>query len=136
MDDTDRALIARLRDHARESFTDLAKHLGVSEGTVRARMKRLVDNGTIRQFTIRTAGADMRALVEVSVAPETPTESVAQAIGTWDGVEAVWEITGDMDLLVVADCPTTETLNTIIDRIRKVPGAASTRSRLILREHA
>ncbi|MCA1819377.1 MAG: Lrp/AsnC ligand binding domain-containing protein [Halobacteriales archaeon] len=52
-----------------------------------------------------------------------------------DGVDSVWEVTGDNDILVVADCPTTAELNAIIDRIRDVPGTQATRSRLVLKEH-
>ena len=48
MDDTDRALIALLRNDARASVASLAKALGVARGTVRHnRMGRLAANGTI-----------------------------------------------------------------------------------------
>lgn len=135
MDDVDRAIIVALREDARASFTAIAQQVGTSEGTVRARMKRLVADGTIRQFTIRTAGADVKALVEVTVEHHFPTDQVAKEIRSWDGIEAVWEVTGEKDILVVADCPTTQSLNALIDRVRTLDGADSTRSRLILKEH-
>ncbi len=135
MDDVDQAILAVLRQNARESYTAIAQQVGTSEGTVRARMKRLVDTGTIRQFTIQTAGADVKALVEVTVEPHHPTEAVAREIRSWSDVQGVWEVTGDKDILVVADCPTTQSLNELIDRIRAVDGADSTKSRLILKEH-
>jgi DNA-binding Lrp family transcriptional regulator len=135
MDDVDRRILAILRDNARESFTTIADQVGTSEGTVRARVRRLVDDGTIRQFTIRTAGSHVKALVEVAVTANVHTAEVAKRIRSWDNVEAVWEVTGDNDILVVADCPTTAELNAIIDRIRDVPGTQATRSRLVLKEH-
>lgn len=135
MDDLDRRLLGLLRRNARESYTALAEELGTSEGTVRARVKRLVEEGTIRQFTIRTAGSQVKALVEVQVDSGASTQKAAEAIRSWEGVESVWEVTGELDILVVADCPNTDDLNQLIDRIRELDGTVHTRSRLILREH-
>jgi DNA-binding Lrp family transcriptional regulator len=135
MDDVDRRILRLLREDARKSFTHIAEAIGTSEGTVRSRVKRLVDEGTIRQFTIRTAGSHVKALVEVAVTANVHTAEVAKRIRSWDGVDAVWEVTGENDILVVADCPTTADLNAIIDRIRDVPGTQATRSRLVLKEH-
>lgn len=135
MDELDRRLLLLLRANARESYTALADGVGTSEGTIRARVKRLVEEGTIRQFTIRTAGNQVKALVEVQVDSGASTQNVAAAIRSWDGVEFVWEVTGELDILVVADCPNTDDLNALIDRIRGLDGTVHTRSRLILREH-
>jgi DNA-binding Lrp family transcriptional regulator len=135
MDDVDRKIMAILRDNARESFTNMAEMVGTSEGTVRARVKRLMDDGVIRKFTIRTAGSNVKALIEVSVTNNVNTADVAAKIRAWDGVESVWEVTGENDIVVVADCPNTSDLNGIIDKIREVPGTQATRSRLILKEH-
>lgn len=135
MDDMDRKIMAILRENARESFTHMADEIGTSEGTVRARVKRLTDEGIIRKFTIRTAGSNVKALIEVSVTNNVNTADVAGKIRAWDGVESVWEVTGDNDIVVVADCPNTADLNAIIDKIREIPGTQATRSRLILKEH-
>ncbi|HLF15876.1 MAG TPA: Lrp/AsnC family transcriptional regulator [Candidatus Thermoplasmatota archaeon] len=135
MDDTDRHILRLLRANARESFTRIAEEVGTSEGTVRSRVKRLTDDGTIRSFTIRTAGSHVKALIEVDVAANVHTADVARRIREWEGVESVWEVTGDNDVVVVADVPTTAALNDIIDHIREIPGTHATRSRLILKEH-
>lgn len=135
MDDVDRKIMALLRENARESFTNMADAVGTSEGTIRARVKRLMDDGVIRKFTIRTAGSNVKALIEVAVTNNVNTSDIAAKIRAWDGVESVWEVTGENDIVVVADCPNTSDLNAIIDKIRDVPGTQATRSRLILKEH-
>ncbi len=135
VDEIDRRILAILRQNARETFTAIADAVGTSEGTVRARMKKLVDDGGIEKFTIRTAGAQVKALVEVAVTSNVHTNEVAAKIRGWEGVETVWEVTGDNDIVVVADCPDTSVLNQIIDAIRGIPGTEATRSRLILKEH-
>ncbi len=134
VDDIDRQLLRLLRDNGRESYIHLAKEVGTSEGTVRARIKKLLDEGVIRQFTIRTAGRNVKALIEVRVDRHTETGRVVQTIGGWEGVESVWEVTGDDDIVVVADCHDPGRLNELIDKIRTIDGTTATSSRLILKE--
>lgn len=134
MDDLDEQLIAALRADGRASFTNLAQSLGTSEGTIRARVKRLVDEGIIRRFTVETRGKFVKALIEVQVASNVNSPSVAAQVRSWGGVEHVWEVTGADDIVVVADCPDTARLNQLIDDIRAIEGIQATRSRLILQD--
>lgn len=133
-DDTDRKLLRLLKANARESFVDLARILGTSEGTVRARVKRLQEEGAIRRFTVQTAGSNVKALIEVRIETNVNTGKLAEAIARWDGVERVWEVAGEYDIVVIADVESTNALNDIIERIRQYPETQSTRSRLILKE--
>lgn len=134
MDDVDRKLLRLLKGDARASFVDLAKVLGTSEGTVRARVKRLQEDGVIRRFTVQTAGSNVKALVEVRIETNIATGKLAGDIAQWEGVERVWEVAGEYDVVVIVDVESTAALNEIIDRIRQFPGTQSTRSRLILKE--
>ena len=52
MDDTDRKLIALLRQNARLSVAQLAAKLGVSRGTVTNRLKKLEDEQVISGYTV------------------------------------------------------------------------------------
>lgn len=134
MDDVDRKLLRLLKGDARASFVDLAKVLGTSEGTVRARVKRLQEDGIVRRFTVQTAGSNVKALVEVRIETNIATGKLAGDIASWEGVERVWEVAGEYDVVVIVDVESTAALNEIIDRIRQFPGTQSTRSRLILKE--
>lgn len=133
-DDLDEALLRLLKRNARASFVELAKDLGTSEGTVRARLKKLTDAGIIKQFTIRTAGKAVKALVSITVAPNVRTNEVSDKVAKFDGVSEVWEVSGDEDILVRVDVATTEELDDVVERIRGMADVASTNSRLILRE--
>lgn len=134
MDDTDRKLLRLLKGDARASFVDLARVLGTSEGTVRARVKRLQEDGVVRRFTVQTAGSNVKSLVEVRLGGNVNTGKVAAEIASWPDVERVWEVAGDYDVIAVVDVESTAALNDIIDRIRRFPETESTRSRLILKE--
>jgi DNA-binding Lrp family transcriptional regulator len=134
VDATDNEILRLLRADGRASFTDLGKALETSEGTIRGRVRKLVEDGTIRKFTIETKGQFVKALIEVHVEAHVHSPGVAGEIRGWEGVEHVWEVTGEDDIVVVADCQDMERLNLLIDNIRAVQGTASTRSRLILQE--
>ena len=134
MDDLDAKILAILLRNAREPFVNIASKVGTSEGTVRARVKRLLDDGVIRQFTVRTAGRGVKALVEVKIAANVNTGDVSAKIAGWDSVEQVWEVAGENDIVVLVDAPSTGRLNEVVERIRSLHETAGTQSRLILKE--
>lgn len=134
LDELDEKLLELLREDARESYVDLAKKLGTSEGTVRARLKRLVDTGVVRKFTVRTAGGNIKTIIEIKVETNVHTSDISSQVAKWKGVEQVFEVSGEHDILVVAEAQNTAMLNEIIERIRAFPKVQSTRSRLILKE--
>lgn len=134
MDSMDERLLELLRENARESFVNLAKQLNTSEGTVRARVKKLQDDGVIRRFTLRTAGSNIKTIIEIEVETNVHTSDISSKVAKWKGVEQVYEISGEHDILVVAEAGNTTALNEIIERIREFPQVKSTRSRLILKE--
>jgi DNA-binding Lrp family transcriptional regulator len=64
-------------------------------------MRRLEDDGVIRGHTIREAGIGLTALVRLKVGPGTEIGSLAGEFSTWAGVECVYEISGNADLVAV-----------------------------------
>jgi Lrp/AsnC family transcriptional regulator for asnA, asnC and gidA len=48
LDDADRRIVVALSRDGRRPYRDIARELGISEGTVRARMTRLLDEGLMR----------------------------------------------------------------------------------------
>ena len=87
VDSLDRAILSVLRDSGRAPFVDIAKQVGVTERTVRTRMRRLEDDGVVRGYTIREAGIGLTALVRLKVGPGTEIGSLAGEFSTWAGVE-------------------------------------------------
>jgi DNA-binding Lrp family transcriptional regulator len=135
MDELDGEILKVLKKNSRETHVSIAQRLGTSEGTVRARIKRLVDEGVIKQFTIRMAGKATKALIDVKVGVNVNTSQVASQIKGFEGVEEVYEVSGDYDVVAIADVVSTQELNEIIERMRTLENVLSTRTRLILKEH-
>lgn len=52
IDDLDRKILAYLQENSRVPFTQIAKELDVPDTTVHFRVKKLLENQIIRQFTI------------------------------------------------------------------------------------
>ena len=114
---------------------EIADKLGVSEGTVRSRVHRMTEEGIIRGFTIKTSSKNVKALVEVKIDVNTDTEAIARELSTYDGVTEVFEVTGDQDIIAIVDVESSQSLNEIIERVRRYDNVLSTRTRLILKEH-
>lgn len=101
LDETDWAIVQRLRLENATNI-DLARELGVSEGTVRQRLKRLKDSGVLRI----SAGIDpdalenqQAALVAVNVARASLLEQKAGEIAGLPHVLAVSIVSGRYDLM-------------------------------------
>lgn len=122
-----------LRRDSRSSYTSISKELNLSEGTIRNRVKNLVESGVIQRFTIETSIIGIRALVLISTATSTPTSRVAEEIATIRGVESVFEVTGEFDITVLIRGDEVSDVNRIVDEIRGVQGVFNTRTHFVLR---
>jgi DNA-binding Lrp family transcriptional regulator len=65
MDDTDAKILGLLRDNSRMKNTEIARHVGLTERAVRARIEKLVREGVIRKFTIETSPVGVEGIVLV-----------------------------------------------------------------------
>lgn len=135
LDQLDFAILRVLSEDARSSNVAVAKEINSSEGTVRGRIKKMIDSGVIQSFTVRVRGANVRAIIEVAVNEEMSTSLAGKEILEIDGVSEIAEVTGDTDLLIYVNANDTHDLNRIIDKIRIVAGTKSTKTRVILNEY-
>ena len=133
-DKIDEKIIDFLKNDSRESFVDIGKKLKLSESAVRRRVKNLVDNGTIKKFTVEVDNANnTSAIVLISVDSAMDTSKVSSKITKLDGIKTVYEITGQYDITAVISAPSINDINTCIDALRKIPGVIDSNSVIILR---
>ena len=134
-DDTDRRLLALLREDARLSTAALARRLGVARTTVVERMKRLERDGIVAGYTVRlnarVQGRMLRVHVLLSVDPKKG-ESVVAALRGIPQVRGVYAISGAFDSLVFVEGDTTEEIDGVLDAIGTLPGVGKTQSSLVL----
>ena len=135
IDNLDKRILEIMKKDSRCPYVEIAEKLGVSEGTVRSRVHKMTEDGIIRGFTIKTSSKNVKALVEVRIDVNTDTEEIARKLSEYDGVTEVFEVTGDQDIIAIVDVESSQSLNEIIERVRRYDNVLSTRTRLILKEH-
>ncbi|MFY8082158.1 MAG: Lrp/AsnC family transcriptional regulator [Rubrivivax sp.] len=135
MDDTDRRLIALLRQDARMSAATLAARLGVSRGTVTNRLRKLEDDRIIVGYTVRlrpdAEPNQIRAWMGVRVEGNQTLIVVAHLLGE-PGVAALHDTNGRWDLLAELRADSLAELAQVLERIRLIKGIAATETSMLL----
>jgi len=131
----DEKIIGYLKEDSRESFVDIGKKLKLSESAVRRRVKNLVDNKTIKKFTLELGEENTTsAIVLVSVDSAMDTSKVSLKLAKLEGVKTVYEITGQYDITTIMSGSSISEINNTIDALRKIPGVVDTNTVIILRK--
>jgi Lrp/AsnC family transcriptional regulator for asnA, asnC and gidA len=138
LDRIDRAIIQMLQQDGRTPYTEIAKALKISEGTVRNRVARLLDEQTIQIVALidpYRLGFDAAAIIGVSVEPPL-IEAAAEQIARFPEVSYLVLVSGMFDLIVEALCRDREHLAQFLSKsLHQVPGVKSTQTFVILRTY-
>ncbi|MDW5596444.1 Lrp/AsnC family transcriptional regulator [Conexibacter stalactiti] len=127
LDDLDRAIVEALQADGRASFREIARALGVAEGTVRNRYDRLSEAGVLDVVGVTNPlalGFDAMAMVGVTTSgrPQVVSEPIAELTE----VSYVVIVAGQFDLLVEVVCRDHAHLLEIIEQLRAIDGVVST----------
>jgi DNA-binding Lrp family transcriptional regulator len=134
LDKIDEKIISILKADARKAFVEIAQEVGLSESAVRRRVKNLVENGAIKKFTIELGVSNKTsAITLISVSPSTDTSKVSERLKSLKGVDVVYEITGQYDIVAIVSAPTIAEINKCIDDVRRIDGVDDTNTVIILR---
>jgi len=129
MDELDAKIIAILQEDGRASNAGIARRVGVSEGTVRRRLKRLVDDDFIQVVAMLNPGMmgfGSEALIGVQVDPDKVDE-VSRAISRLDEIDWVAVTTGSFDIFAWATLESSEILGLFLrTRLGVIPGVRRT----------
>ncbi|MCZ6613648.1 MAG: Lrp/AsnC family transcriptional regulator [Thaumarchaeota archaeon] len=134
LDDSDKKIVSVLKENSRQSFVEIGKEVGLSEAAVRRRVKRLTDSGYLKRFTVeldQSTGA--KALTFIAVSPTVPIPEVSKSLKKLDGVEGIYEITGEYDILSNISGQNITEVNRCIDEIRRINGVSNTNTIIILK---
>jgi DNA-binding Lrp family transcriptional regulator len=138
MDDTDRQLIALLRDNARLPVVTLAQKLRVARATVQNRMARLEREGTIVGYTVRlrpeAEAHRIRAITSIQIEGHHGDE-ICRLLCGHPNVVALHTTNGRWDLMAELRADSLEAFDQVLNGIRAIPGIASTESSLLLSTH-
>ena len=125
LDALDRKIVDKLARDARVSNRAIAAELGITEGTIRMRIKRLQAEGLI-QFTVvqdfRLAGSPSLCMLGVNVEP-SQVASVAEKLKQLEEITCVVLMLGRYSILAMGLFTNIEQLNELVmTQIRVLPG--------------
>ena len=135
MDDTDRELIAALREDGRASVATLARKLGVSRGTATNRLRQLETSRVILGYSVRLQTDAMPDQVKawMSVKVEgTQTRAVIDRLLGEAGIVALHDTNGRWDLLAELRVASNAELSALLDRVRRIKGIVTTETDILL----
>lgn len=135
MDGLDEQILEILKKNSRTSFVEIAEEVNLSEAAIRRRIQNLLNEGTIKRFTIdQTTRKLSSALVLVVVKPGTATSTISGKIRAIQTVQKVYEITGEYEIGVILGASTTDGIRSTIEEIRTLNGVEDTCTSIILRD--
>ncbi|MBC63947.1 MAG: AsnC family transcriptional regulator [Chloroflexi bacterium] len=116
MDELDKNIISQLEKDGRASNAFIARESGVSEGTVRRRLKKLIDDEIINVVALpdpTKLGYDSEALIGIQIDPDQ-VEIAANKVAKLDHTRWVAMTTGTYDVFVWVTLPNPEALGRFI----------------------
>jgi len=131
--------IIHLLSEKHMSNTDIARKLGVSEGTVRQRLKRLQDAGIVKIKALRDPNLlqdQQLALVTANVSEPRLLDIKAREISKLDRVLSVSILTGQYDLMIEVLVDSNNGLvRFLTEELAAVSGLRKTETFLLLRSY-
>jgi Lrp/AsnC family transcriptional regulator for asnA, asnC and gidA len=129
MDDLDHKMINLLQMDGRASNAKIAREVGVSEGTVRRRLRRLVEDDVVKVIAVpnlEKLGYNTTALIGIQTSPGR-SDFVANAIAQLPEAQYVAITTGAYDIFVWTGLPSAEALGDFLrEKIGPIAGVQRT----------
>lgn len=125
LDDLDRAIVQALGRDGRSSNRQIAAELGVTEGTIRARIKRLQNEGLI-QFTVvtsfRMAGSPNLVMMGIDAEP-SQVASLSRQLSEIPAIGCVMVLLGRYSLMAMGLFTSLEQVHDLVaTQIKTLPG--------------
>jgi len=134
LDEVDKLIVAQLSRDARRSNGQIAADMGVTEGTVRARIKRMEEEKLIRLTAVTNIdrfGDALLAYIWIEVERSDRTRQVAQSLATIPELGFVGVMLGRSDILAITMVRNTEHLAEFVhSRVSSIAGVRRTESTL------
>jgi Lrp/AsnC family transcriptional regulator for asnA, asnC and gidA len=136
LDETDRAIISYLQYDGRMPYTKIAVELGLTEGGIRRRVKKMIDQGSLQIVGIvrpHDIGLEEASYIGVTVEGR-PIDDVAAEISKFHEVTYLFQAAGEFDLFIEVYCEDREHfVNFLNKKLQQIPGVRGTQSFLILK---
>lgn len=131
LDDLDRQILSALMRNAKKPYTEIAKELFVSGGTIHVRMKKLEEAGLVKGYNLDIdhgmLGYDISAFLGVYLDKSSLYDDVAKALEAIPEIVEAYYTTGIYSIFAKIVCRDTSHLRSILhDKIQKIQGIQRT----------
>ncbi|MEM1507344.1 MAG: Lrp/AsnC family transcriptional regulator [Candidatus Bathyarchaeia archaeon] len=135
IDDLDLKIIRLLQEDSRLSYNKIASELGISVGTAYNRIKKLENIGVLKSYTVLVdpmkLGYGTIAIIFIQAEGAHLVE-VENEIAKNDNAIAVYDITGDFDIAVIARFKDRAELNSFVKKLLSMPHVKRTVTNVVL----
>lgn len=135
MDELDKRILNLLIQDGRLKYREIAKKMNISTSVAFYRMKRLFTEGVIQKvvpiISDKTAGIGLAAIITLNIEKENLLE-LERAIAHNKNVCAVYDITGDYDVMLIGKFRNKEELDSLIKEVRNLKGVTKTNTSIVL----
>lgn len=135
IDQLDLKILRNLLADGRTSFRELASNLGVSTTTVGARVSRLQAAKVIRGYStildFQKLGYELTVITEIHVSKGKLLE-MEEEIAKVPGVVAVYDVTGEIDAIIISKCRDREELSRFTKGLLSMHFVERTNSHVVL----
>ncbi len=139
IDNVDLKILALLTEDAKMPYTEVAKKVFVSGGTVHVRMRKLEDMGIVQGTTLKMdyskMGYDITAFLGIYLEKSSLYDQVIKKLYNIPEIVKVHYTTGNYNIFVKLHCRDTNHLKDVLhDKIQKVEGIERTETIISLEE--
>jgi len=139
VDNVDLKILEILRDDAKKPFTEVAKKVHVSQGTVHVRMNKMKEAGIVEKTTVKVnyakLGFDITAFIGIYLEKSALYDKVVAKLKEIPEITSIHYTTGNYSMFVKIHCRDTNHLKEVLhDRMQQVDGIERTETMISLEE--
>ena len=114
----DLKILEELEQDSRISFNEISEKVGKTEATVRRRVKKLIDNGIIKRFTIDySIDSKPKTRATVKIEPDfKEIKRILNQLAQIQEITDIWRLSGECGLLLKVEIDSIELFNPLIEQ--------------------
>lgn len=139
IDNTDLRILEILMQDAKRPYTEVAKRVNVSQGTVHVRMNKMEDAGILEKTTLKInytkLGYDITAFIGIYLEKSALYDVVLAKLRNIPEITNIHYTTGNYSMFVKIHCRDTNHLKEVLhDKMQQVEGIERTETMISLEE--
>ncbi len=139
IDNTDLKILEILMQDAKRPYTEVAKKVNVSQGTVHVRMNKMEEAGILEKTTLRInyakLGFDITAFIGIYLEKSALYDQVLAKLKNIPEITSIHYTTGNYSMFVKIHCRDTNHLKEVLhDKMQQVDGIERTETMISLEE--